>query len=75
MFTRAVIRLVGCTLTHSQITPEKSKESADTAPGIGLQNVYDRLYLYYGNRVEMRIQNHAPAGVCIQILLKNEVTT
>ena len=62
-------------LLNQQFTPEKSKESADTAPGIGLQNVYDRLYLYYGNRVEMRIQNHAPAGVCIQILLKNEVTT
>lgn len=62
-------------LLNQQFTPEKSKESADTAPGIGLQNVYDRLYLYYGNRVEMRIQNHTPAGVCIQILLKNEVTT
>ena len=62
-------------LLNQQFTPETSKQTADTASGIGLQNVYDRLYLYYGNRVEMRIKNHTPAGVCIEILLKNEVTT
>ena len=62
-------------LLNQQFTPEASKQTADTASGIGLQNVYDRLYLYYGNRVEMRIKNHTPAGVCIEILLKNEVTT
>ena len=62
-------------LLNQQFTPEASKQTADTASGIGLQNVYDRLYLYYGNRVEMRLKNHTPAGVCLEILLKNEVTT
>lgn len=61
-------------ILNQQFTPEKIEASRETASGIGLQNVYDRLYLYYGNRVEMRIQNHAPSGVCIQILLKDEVT-
>lgn len=63
-------------LLNQQFTPEQSMQSAGTpTAGIGLQNVYDRLHLFYGNRVEMRIKNQVPSGVCIQILLKDEVKT
>ena len=56
-------------LLNRQFTPE-----SDASPdGIGLRNVYERLRLYYGSRVEMSIGNQQPAGVCIQVLLKDEV--
>ena len=56
-------------LLNRQFTPE-----SDASPdGIGLRNVYERLRLYYGSRVEMSIGNQLPAGVCIQVLLKDEV--
>ncbi len=51
------------------------EDGEETSTGIGLQNVYSRLRLFYGSRLEMRIENNKPAGVCIQILLKNEVTS
>lgn len=54
---------------NRQFTPE----SQEATGGIGLQNVYERLRLYYGSRVEMSIRNSHPAGVCIQVLLKDEV--
>ena len=38
--------------------------------GIGLQNVYYRLLLYYGDRVRMTIRNNTPSGVCIEVVFK-----
>jgi len=57
------------TLLNQQFTPEAEEASE----GIGLRNVYERLRLYYGGRVEMSIRNQHPSGVCIQVLLKDEV--
>lgn len=55
---------------NRQFVPELPE--ADASTGMGLRNVYERLRLYYGSRLEMSIQNNKPAGVCIQILLKPE---
>lgn len=57
-------------LLNQQFTTDAKQKASD---GIGLTNVYERLRLFYGNRVEMSIQNQKPAGVCIQVFLKNEV--
>ena len=51
------------------------EDGEETSTGIGLQNVCSRLRLFYGNRLEMRMENNKPAGVCIEILLKNEVAS
>ena len=56
---------------NSQFTPDG--EEAPAGSGMGLRNVYERLHLYYGNRLEMSIKNNKPAGVCIQVTLKDEV--
>ncbi len=48
-------------------------EESPAGSGMGLRNVYERLHLYYGNRLEMSIKNNKPSGVCIQVTLKDEV--
>lgn len=51
-------------------TPEEGKKGEGDRGGIGLQNVYYRLWLYYGDSVKMTIRNNAPSGVCIEVLLR-----
>ncbi len=55
---------------NGHFTPEKSRENEENTGGIGLQNVYYRLWLYYGDRVRMRIRNNSPSGVCIEVCLR-----
>ncbi|MGM9974318.1 MAG: sensor histidine kinase [Clostridiaceae bacterium] len=38
--------------------------------GIGLLNIYSRLYYFYGNRVNMSINNNSPSGVTIRVSIK-----
>ncbi len=52
-------------------TPEKGKRDEEGRGGIGLQNVYHRLWLYYGDKVTMTIRNNEPSGVCIEVLLRD----
>lgn len=58
-------------------TPEEGKRDEESRGGIGLQNVYHRLWLYYGDKVTMTIRNNAPSGVCIEVLLRDcaEITS
>ncbi len=49
-------------------------EESPAGSGMGLRNVYERLHLYYGNRLEMSIKNNKPSGVCTQVIIKDEVT-
>ena len=58
---------------NGRFTPEEGKKGEEHAAGIGLQNVYYRLWLYYGDKVQMNIRNNAPSGVCIEVLLKGGV--
>lgn len=55
---------------NGRFTPEEGGRGGEGAAGIGLQNVYYRLGLYYGDKVQMRIRNNEPSGVCIEVLLK-----
>ncbi|MCI9073017.1 MAG: histidine kinase [Lachnospiraceae bacterium] len=59
-------------LLNERFTPEEGRKGGEDVLGIGLQNVYYRLWLYYGDRVRMKIQNNDPTGVCIEVLLKQE---
>lgn len=52
-------------------TPEEGKKNEEDRGGIGLQNVYHRLWLYYGDKASMTIRNNAPSGVCIEVLLRD----
>ena len=57
---------------NNHFTPDESRKNEQDTGGIGLQNVYYRLWLYYGDKVCMKIRNNAPSGVCIEVLLKGE---
>lgn len=57
-----------------ELNAQFSGEVCDSS-GIGLQNVYHRLRLFYGDRIQMSIHNGSPAGVCIEIILKEEETS
>lgn len=57
---------------NRHFTPDESRKNEQETGGIGLQNVYYRLWLYYGDKVSMSIRNNAPSGVCIEVLLKGE---
>lgn len=58
---------------NQHFTSEEGRKGGEDAGGIGLQNVYYRLRLYYGDRVRMTIRNNTPSGVCIEVLLREEV--
>lgn len=55
----------------SQLNDEIAREPAESS-GIGLQNVYHRLRLYYGSRVKMTVSNNTPSGICFQITIKDK---
>lgn len=55
---------------NGRFTPEEGKKGGENMGGIGLQNVYYRLLLYYGDRVRMTIRNNTPSGVCIEVVFK-----
>ncbi len=58
---------------NAELTPEAIRSYTQLpGKGIGLQNVYQRLSLYYGGRVQMQLQNNSPSGVRIRILIENE---
>lgn len=58
---------------NAELTPEAIRSYTQLpGKGIGLQNVYQRLSLYYGGRVQMGLQNNSPSGVRIRILIENE---
>lgn len=58
---------------NRELTPSQIRAYAELSDkGIGLQNVYLRLYLYYGERVSMEMLNNQPTGVRIRILIKDE---
>lgn len=57
---------------NEHFTSEESRKGEEGRGGIGLQNVYYRLLLYYGERLKMTIRNNAPSGVCIEVLLREE---
>lgn len=52
-------------------SPEEGRKDEEDRGGIGLRNVYHRLWLYYGDRVKMTIRNNEPSGVCIEVLLRD----
>ncbi len=55
------------------LTPCRIREYAERSDKeIGLQNVYLRLYLYYGERVTMELMNNQPTGVRIRIRILEE---
>ena len=55
---------------NEHFTSEEGMKDEEGTGGIGLQNVYYRLRLYYGDGVRMTIRNNAPSGVCIEVLLR-----
>ncbi len=55
---------------NGRFTPEEGKKE-EGQDGLGLQNVYHRLLLYYGDKVKMTIRNNVPSGVCIEVLLRD----
>lgn len=59
-------------LLNRRFNPEEGRKGGEDARGIGLRNVYYRLWLYYGDKVRMKIRNNAPTGVCIEVLLREE---
>lgn len=58
---------------NEELTPDAIREYTQLpGKGIGLQNVYQRLCLYYGGHVQMQLLNNTPAGVRIRIFIQNE---
>lgn len=57
-----------------QLNQDIAKEPSEHR-GIGLQNVYHRLQLYYGCRVKVTMENNSPSGVCLQITIKDKEAT
>ena len=55
------------------LTPREIRDYAERSDKeVGLQNVYLRLYLYYGDRVSMELMNNQPTGVRIRIRIRDE---
>ena len=62
-----------CRELNRMLTPPRIREYAERSDKeIGLQNVYLRLYLYYGERVTMELMNNQPTGVRIRIWIQDE---
>jgi len=62
-----------CRELNRMLTPCRIREYAERSDKeIGLQNVYLRLYLYYGERVTMELMNNQPTGVRIRIRILEE---
>ena len=62
-----------CRELNRVLTPREIREYAERSDKeIGLQNVYLRLYLYYGDRVAMELMNNQPTGVRIRIRIRDE---
>ena len=62
-----------CRELNRVLTPCRIREYAERSDKeIGLQNVYLRLYLYYGERVTMELMNNQPTGVRIRIRILEE---
>ncbi len=58
---------------NAALTPEAIRDYTQLpGKGIGLQNVYQRLCLFYAGRVRMQLQNNQPSGVRIRIMIENE---
>ena len=58
---------------NRELTPQQIRKYARTQDkGIGLKNVYLRLFLYYGERVSMEIRNNQPAGVRLRVFIRDE---
>ena len=57
---------------NRRFTPEEGKKEEEGQDGVGLQNVYHRLWLYYRDKVRMTIRNNAPSGVCIEVLIRDD---
>ena len=58
---------------NQELTPDQIRKYAELPDkGIGLKNVYLRLFLYYGDRVSMELQNNAPSGVRIRVRIRGE---
>lgn len=62
-----------CRELNNVLTPCRIREYAERSDKeIGLQNVYLRLYLFYGERVTMELMNNQPTGVRIRIRILEE---
>ena len=58
---------------NEELTPEAIRQYTQLpGKGIGLQNVYQRLCLYYGGQVEMSLSNNSPAGIRVRIVIENK---
>lgn len=58
---------------NRELTPRQIQQYAEKPDrGIGLKNVYLRLFLYYGERVSMELRNNQPAGVHIRVFIRDE---
>lgn len=62
-----------CRELNRVLTPREIRDYAERSDKeVGLQNVYLRLHLYYGDRVSMELMNNQPAGVRIRIRIQDE---
>ena len=62
-----------CRELNRVLTPREIRDYAERSDKeVGLQNVYLRLYLYYGDRVSMELMNNQPTGVRIRIRIRDE---
>ena len=56
---------------NSFFSPSEELHKKDSIEGgIGLLNIYSRLYYFYGSRVHMSINNNEPSGVTIKVSIK-----
>ncbi|WP_426350530.1 sensor histidine kinase [Alloiococcus sp. CFN-8] len=56
---------------NSFFSPSEELHKSDSIEGgIGLLNIYSRLYYFYGSRVHMSINNNEPSGVTIKVSIK-----
>ncbi|AUS95199.1 hypothetical protein CDQ84_10675 [Clostridium thermosuccinogenes] len=55
--------------TPSKLLHEADEKNSEARSGIGLKNVYARLYYYYEGRVSMSIGNNDPSGIIISVVI------
>lgn len=58
---------------NQELTPAQIRKYAELpGKGLGLKNVYLRLFLYYGDRVTMELRNNVPTGVRIRVQIREK---